>query len=190
MLSLLQQIRDYIAYGDGALILPQIQHALFALGILVTDFLLEKRYKWMNAAMALAGCGFSGYALWILQRSVSSGGERYGFGGSIVIDSFTIFFGFVFLAATVLVILLSVRYLELEDEHHGEYYSLMLFAVVGMMFMASGVDLVVQFIALETMAISFYVLAGFLRRERRSNEGALKYLLLGAFSSGILAYGF
>src|SRR5258708_35745079 len=59
-----------------------------------------------------------------------------------------------------------------------------------MMLMASGVDLIVMFLGLETMALSFYVLTGFLRREKRSNEAALKYVLLGAFSSGILAYGF
>jgi NADH-quinone oxidoreductase subunit N len=106
------------------------------------------------------------------------------------VDSFFIYFGFLFLAATALVILISVRYLEIEHEHRGEYYALMLFATVGMMFMASGYDLVTLFISLETMALSFYILVGFLRKERRSNEGALKYLLLGAFSSGILAYGF
>ena len=66
----------------------------------------------------------------------------------------------------------------------------MLFACIGMMFMASGIDLIVLFLGLETMALSFYVLAGFLRREKRSNEAAMKYLLLGAFSTGILAYGF
>src|SRR5437588_6542173 len=59
-----------------------------------------------------------------------------------------------------------------------------------MMFMASGIDLIVMFLGLETMALSFYVLTGFLRRDKRSNEAALKYVLLGAFSSGILAYGF
>src|SRR2546427_10404891 len=59
-----------------------------------------------------------------------------------------------------------------------------------MMFMASGIDLIVMFLGLETMALSFYVLTGFLRREKRSNEAALKYVLLGAFSSGILDYGF
>ena len=65
----------------------------------------------------------------------------------------------------------------------------MLFSVVGMMCMASGFDIVLIFIGLELMAISTYVLVGFLRRDRRSNEAALKYLLLGAFSSGIFAYG-
>ena len=86
-------------------------------------------------------------------------------------------------------VLMSVRYLEIEQENHGEFYALMLFSVVGMMCMAAGYDIVLLFIGLELMAISTYVLVGFLRRDKRSNEAALKYLLLGAFSSGIFAYG-
>jgi NADH-quinone oxidoreductase subunit N len=166
-------------------LVPQMQLTLFGLTILLTDFLLPRRYRFVNAVLAAIGVLFSGYALWT-QRLWS----RSVFGGTIEIDSFYVFFGFLFLASTLLVILLSARYMEIEEEHHGEYYSLMLFAAVGMLFMACGTDLVVLFIGLETMALSFYVLAGFLRKEKRSNEGALKYLLLGAFSSGLLAYGF
>ncbi len=167
------------------LIKPQLQLTLWGIGILLTDFFLEQRHKYWNAIVALIGVGFSGVELWRLR-----GIEATGFNGSVVVDSFFIYFGFIFLAATAMVILISVRYLEIEHEHHGEYYALMLFATVGMLFMASGYDLITLFIALETMALSFYILVGFLRNERRSNEGALKYLLLGAFSSGILAYGF
>jgi len=112
------------------------------------------------------------------------------FSESILVDPFAVFFCMIFLAAAALVILLSARYMNIEQEQHGEYYALILFATIGMMFLVEGTDLIVQFIALETMAISFYVLAGFLRHNRRSNEASLKYLLLGAFSSGILAYGF
>jgi NADH-quinone oxidoreductase subunit N len=86
--------------------------------------------------------------------------------------------------------LLSYRYLEVEQEHQGEYYGLVLMAQAGAYFLAVGTELITIFVGLETMSISFYVLAGFLRRSRRSNEAALKYLLLGAFSSGLLAYGF
>jgi NADH-quinone oxidoreductase subunit N len=93
------------------------------------------------------------------------------------------------LAGTAIAIVGSVHYLDVEDEHHGEYYALMLLSVVGMMCMAAGVNIVLIFIGLELMAISTYVLVGFLRHDRRSNEAALKYLLLGAFSSGIFAYG-
>lgn len=179
------------APNPGVLIKPQMLLAMFAMGILLTDYFVEPEWKYFNAIMAMAGVLFSATALWELRNVlIATREDQIGFGGTILIDHFALFFGLIFLAATALVILLSVRYLEIEQEHHGEFYALMLFATIGMMFMVEGIDLIVQFIGLETMAISFYVLAGFLRRERRSNEAALKYLLLGAFSSGIIAYGF
>jgi NADH-quinone oxidoreductase subunit N len=88
------------------------------------------------------------------------------------------------------VALVSYKYLEIAGEHHGEYYGLILFAQCGMYFLATGTDLVTLFIGLELMALCFYVMVGFLRGEKRSNEAAMKYLLLGAFSSGFLVYGF
>jgi NADH-quinone oxidoreductase subunit N len=182
MRDILFQIRDI------PLILPEVMLAFFGMAILLTDFLLEKEQKSWNAVTAMMGVIFSGLSLWIMYPSARAG--LTGFRGTIVTDQFFIFFAFIFLAATGLVILLSVRYLEIEGEQHGEYYALLLFATVGMMLLACGNDLIVLFIGLETMAISFYVLTGFLRRDRRSNEGALKYVLLGAFSSAILAYGF
>jgi NADH-quinone oxidoreductase subunit N len=175
---------------DFALVLPEVQLLLFGMGILLTDFLLEDQYKYWNAVMALLGVGFSGFSLWRLKDLSLQPEQMWAFGNSILVDPFFIFFGMLFLVATALVVLLSVRYLTIEKENHGEYYALLLFATVGMMFMTSGFDLIVEFLGLETMAISFYVLVGFLRRDRRSNESAVKYLLLGAFSSGILAYGF
>jgi NADH-quinone oxidoreductase subunit N len=173
---------------DSNLIMPEVMLAFFGLGILLTDFLLGPREKKWNALTAMLGLGFSGVTLWELRPLAQIHDQR--FNDAIVIDPFFIFFGFVFLAAAALVILLSVKYLDIEHEHHGEYYALMLFATVGMMFLACGNDLVTLFIALETMAITFYILSGFLRRDRKSNEGAIKYVLLGAFSSAILAYGF
>ena len=181
--------RSFMQEGGGGLLLPEMMLVLFAMGILLTDYLLAPRDKYFNALMAMLGVIFSGICLWQLRPAAESG-WGIGFSNSLLVDPFFLFFGFIFLIATALVILLSVRYLQVEDENHGEYYALMLFATVGMMFMASGYDLIVQFLGLETMAISFYVLAGFLRRDRRSNECAVKYLLLGAFSSAILAYGF
>ena len=177
--------------GDFFLILPEAMLVFFGLAILLTDFLLTKRQKSWNALTAMLGVVFSGGSLYMLRAYASPPiGPVVGFFNSIMIDPFFIFFGFLFLASTALVIVFSVRYMEIEDEQHGEYYALMLFATVGMMFLACGDDLVVLFLALETMALSFYVLSGFLRRERRSNEAAMKYMLMGAFSSGILAYGF
>ena len=188
-IPILNSILSYLR-GDGATILPEIELLLFGLGILVIDFWIEQKEKYLNAGMALAGTIFSAFTLWRLRGAVAARGDFAGFQDSVVVDPFFLFFATLFLAATALVILLSVKYLEIEDEQEGEYYALLLFACIGMMFMASGVDLIVQFLGLETMALSFYVLTGFLRREKRSNEAALKYVLLGAFSSGILAYGF
>src|SRR5437667_3940641 len=176
--------------GDGAAILPEMELVLFGLGILLIDFWIEQKDKYWNAGLALAGTIFSGFTVFRLRGAIVARGDLLGFHDSVVVDPFFIFFAALFLAATALVILLSVKYLQIEEEQEGEYYALLLFACVGMMFMASGIDLIVMFLGLETMALSFYVLTGFLRREKRSNEAALKYVLLGAFSSGILAYGF
>ena len=117
-------------------------------------------------------------------------GPVLGFQNSSSSTASPCFSAVLFLAATALVILLSIRYLDIEKEQEGEYYALLLLAAIGMMFMSSGLDVVVMFLGLETMALSFYVLVGFLRREKRSNEAAIKYLLLGGFSTGILAFGF
>ena len=177
--------------GDFFLVLPEAMLVFFGLAILLTDFFLTKPQKSWNALTAMLGVLFSGGSLYMLREYASPPfGPAPGFYDSIRIDPFFIFFGFLFLASTALVILISVRYMEIENEQHGEYYALMLFATVGMMFLACGNDLVVLFLGLETMALSFYVLSGFLRRDRRSNEAAMKYMLMGAFSSGILAYGF
>ena len=116
--------------------------------------------------------------------------EFTGFHGSVTVDGFGIFFNWIFLVAALIVAIVSYKYLEIAGEHHGEYYGLILFAQCGMYFLATGTDLVTLFIGLELMALCFYVMVGFLRGEKRSNEAAMKYLLLGAFSSGFLAYGF
>src|SRR6202140_954437 len=188
-ISFINAILSYLR-GDGAVILPEIELVLFGLGILVIDFWIEQKEKYWNAGLALAGTIFSSFTLWRLRGAIATRGDLAGFHDSVLVDPFFLFFATLFLAATALVILLSVKYLEIEREQEGEYYALLLFACVGMMLMASGVDLIVMFLGLETMALSFYVLTGFLRRDKRSNEAALKYVLLGAFSSGILAYGF
>src|SRR3970040_1474250 len=90
-----------------------------------------------------------------------------GFGGSMVVDSFAIYFKLIILLATALVVLISAKYLEIEEAHLGEYYALLVCAAVGMMFLASGRDLIVLFIALELMALCEYVLTGVLRGKRR-----------------------
>jgi NADH-quinone oxidoreductase subunit N len=169
--------------------LPMVELTIFALGILLIDLMVPRGWKWINALGAFVGVLFAAVCVWQIQSTLPPSGFEAGFYNSLFVDRFAIYFWYLFLAATAVAILGSVHYLDMEDEHHGEYYALMLLSVVGMMCMAAGIDVVLIFIGLELMAISTYVLVGFLRRDRRSNEAALKYLLLGAFSSGIFAYG-
>lgn len=176
---------------DFHVLKPAIILCLFGCGILLADAFVVRHTgrRWINAVTALVGEGLVALVLFGHLADVRVQGAFAGLGGSVVIDGFGVFFNAIFVMAASLAIILSARYMESEGEHRGEYYALMLFAQAGMSLMATGQDLVVLFVALETMALSFYVLVGFLRRSRKSNEAAMKYLILGAFSSGLLAYG-
>jgi NADH-quinone oxidoreductase subunit N len=162
---------------------PELELALFGMILLIADLLVES--KRVLGYIALAGIAWSGFFLYRL-----NGADVPAYGGLLVVDQFAWFFKAIFLIAAALAIAISLRYLDIEREHHGEYYALILFATMGMMFMVGAMDLVTLYIGLETMAIATYVLVGFLRSSPRSNEASLKYFLLGAFSSGILLYGF
>ena len=134
--------------------------------------------------LTLLVLGASGAMLWPI-----AGAQIEVARGLVAIDSFSLFFKALFLISAALTVLLSARYLSVEGVGSGEYYFLIVCSTLGMMFMAGGIDLVSLFIGLETMAVSFYILVGYLKPNRRSNEAAIKYFLLGAFSLGILLYG-
>ena len=104
-------------------------------------------------------------------------------------DPFSQFCKALFLFAAAAIVLIAMNYLKQEDLAEGEFYVLFLFATVGMLLMASSADLIMTFLGLEILSISTYVLAGFKERERKSNESAIKYFLLGAFSTAFLLYG-
>jgi NADH-quinone oxidoreductase subunit N len=177
-------MEQFFQIQDLGAIAPELELAIFGMILLVADLLIEQKRKlgWI----ALVGLGFSG-AFLVLQRVRDINVTAYG--GLLVVDEFSAFFKLIFLIAAGLSIAISLKYLDIEREHHGEYYALILFATMGMMFMAGAVDLVTLYIGLETMAIATYVLVGFLRSNQRSNEASMKYFLLGAFSSGVLLYG-
>ena len=188
---------NYFTATDHLTLLPALMLALFGCAIFLFDFFLfpdPKQRKWLLLFVVL-GLGFAGFGLLKQQQhleALSALGEHEisGFGGSLTIDGFALYFNWIFLAASFIVSVVSYKYLEIEGEHHGEYYGLILLANCGMFFLAAGTDLVTLFIGLELMALCFYILVGFLRTDKRSNEAAMKYLLLGAFSSGFLLYGF
>ena len=179
---------------DHFSIIPAVMLALFGCAILLFDFLIfpdPRQRKWLLIFVALAE-GFTGFGLYRQMAWLTANGatELVGFGGSVTVDGFGIFFNWIFVVAALIVAVASYRYLEVAGEHHGEYYGLILLSQCGMYFLATGTDLITLFMGLELMALCFYVMVGFLRGDKRSNEAAMKYLLLGAFSSGFLVYGF
>jgi NADH-quinone oxidoreductase subunit N len=186
------QVNDFatIARQAAQFIMPEGILTLFACGALVLDVMLPRNRKRVVAWVSIAGVGIAFVSLWILYSGiVTKGAPRTAFYDMIVLDSYAVVFKSMFLVGAALSILLSMKYLDVEGEQRGEYYALILFSVVGMMFMASGVDLLTLFISLELMAISVYILVGYFRRDKKSNEASMKYFLLGAFSSGVLLYG-
>jgi NADH-quinone oxidoreductase subunit N len=117
------------------------------------------------------------------------GQSRASFAGMVVLNDWAIFFKVLFAAAGALTVLLSSGYLESQKRHLGEYYALLLFAIIGMDLMAAARDLILLWVALELMSIASYLLAAFFRYRVKSNESSLKYLLTGSFASAIMLYG-
>jgi NADH-quinone oxidoreductase subunit N len=111
------------------------------------------------------------------------------FNGTLVLDGYGLFFVLLMLGVAMLVVLMSMAFVEETGMGGGEYYALLFFALAGMIIMAQGVDLILIFLGLEVMSVSVYVLAGAWRTQVRSNEASMKYFLLGAFATGFLLYG-
>ena len=175
--------------ADLQLIAPELILTVCACVALVMEVVLPYRKSRVVAYFALIGVGLAAMSLglqWWYSRDLL---PLEGFYGMVRIDGFALIFKAIFLISAALAIAISTRYLDIEGEQHGEFYALVLFATVGMMFLGCGYDLIALYISLELMALTFYVLVAFTKREKRSNEAAMKYFLLGAFSSGILLYG-
>jgi NADH-quinone oxidoreductase subunit N len=173
-----------ISLSDFYYILPELVLTAGALVLLIADVALPKAKRGALAWVALLALGATAVSLVPFANTHVEVAH-----GLIAVDQFALFFKVLFLAAAAITVLMSVRYLEIEGASPGEYYFLILCATLGMMVMAGGIDLITIFIGLETMAVSFYILAGFIKPSQRSNEAAVKYFLLGAFSLGILLYG-
>ena len=110
-------------------------------------------------------------------------------GGMAIADKYSLFFWAIFIVGAAITTLISIEYAHIHKMGHGEFFALLLFATLGMQLMVMSQDLILFFISLEIMSISIYVLVGFARRNRAGAEAALKYYLLGAFSSAIMLYG-
>jgi NADH-quinone oxidoreductase subunit N len=180
--------------NDVRLITPELVLVLGAFLLLGLSALPDAGRKLWAPVLANLAClltlGSLGAFVWRFGlEGLRAPDLTIGFSGMFILDAFSIYFKVLFLVAAMLTILLSARYLEVERANAGEYYALILLAVVGMMFLASAGDFITIFVALETMALAFYVLVGFMKANRKSNEAALKYFLLGSFSTGIFLFG-
>jgi NADH-quinone oxidoreductase subunit N len=170
--------------SDFIALLPEIILCAFALLITIYDFMSRKKGKKIVACMASIGLVATLIAL------IPLIGKSYtAYSGMFVIDNYAIFLKFVVLIVAILSVSASHKFITDEGYESGEYYILILFSVLGMLIMASGGDLILIFVGLELMAIPCYFLTGIFKRQARSVEGALKYFLVGAFSSTVLAYG-
>ena len=111
------------------------------------------------------------------------------FNENLILDNFSLFFTFILVITTGFVILLSMKYIALQDANYGEYYALLLLALSGVVIMISSLDLLVIILGLEVLSISSYALAGLRRTDEKSSEAAVKYFLLGSFATAFLIYG-
>lgn len=169
------------------LIMPEVIVCLAGVVVMLVDAFARPSQRWLTGSLSLAGLGaatISAVSLW-----ASGSGSSSSFNGMIVLDEFRLGFTIIFLIVSALTVLVSMVWIEGERLPAGEFHSLLMFATVGMMLMASGADLVIIFLGLEILSIATYVMAGFRRTDVRSNESSLKYFILGSFSSAFLLYG-
>ena len=173
--------------GDYVRILPEIVLSLVGMAIMLLDPVMDER----RSQRTLGGVALLGALASLAATLYQSQQQFWGpaFWEMIRVDAFSVFFHFVVAAVTILVILSSYEYMEVQQIRAGEYYGLILFGAVGMMLMSSAVELVLIFIALEISSISTYILAGFRRRSAISSESSVKYFLLGSFATAFFLYG-
>jgi NADH-quinone oxidoreductase subunit N len=170
--------------SDFYTILPVTILTVWACVLLLVDLLIPKDRKSITALLSALGLALTlGFTLSQIGREVE------GFKGMVVLDGFSTFVNALLLVSGLLGIALAYGYVKRMGIESGEYYTLLLFSVTGMMLMAQATDLIVVFIALELLSIPLYVLAAFARPKVESEEAGLKYFLLGAFATGFVVYG-
>lgn len=169
---------------DFQTLLPVIVLTGWALVLLLVDLFIPKVHKGWTAFLAAAGLALTaGVSL------SQTGQESLGFNGMVVLDGFSTFINLLLGLSGLMGIALAYGYLQRMEIERGEFYTLMLFSIAGMMLMAQAADLIVVFLALELLSIPLYVLAAFAHPKPESGEAGIKYFLLGAFSGGFVVYG-
>jgi NADH-quinone oxidoreductase subunit N len=165
-------------------ILPAIVLSLFGIAIMVAEPFVSEQKK-----SSLGWLAFAGTIAGMLALSPMSSNRGQWYSALWIVDDYSIFFTFIFLLIAAVTILTSIDFLRRENMNHPEFYALLLYATAGMVMMAASNELMMVFLGLEILSIATYVLAGFRRTDLKSNESALKYFLLGSFSSAFFLYG-
>ena len=167
------------------LLIPEFIVTGIAFAVLTLDLFLPERRKWVLPFVAVAGLAVALVVslayLWGVNDSL--------YDGVIRIDGYALFFKAFFIALGGVVVLVSVDFVRRNLEYPGEYYGILLFTVLAMMLLAASGELLTAYISLELLSFGLYVLVAFDRYNPKSNEGATKYILLGAFSSALLLFG-
>jgi NADH-quinone oxidoreductase subunit N len=172
-----------MSWTDLGTISPIVIAVLVAAAILIVDMALPDRRD------AIVVTSLGGLALVAVAILAQAGHTGSAFGGAYSLDNLTVFLDMLFVAIAALTILFAVDYLEPRGLPMAEFAAVLIFAVTGAMLVAGSTDLLLLFVALELMVLPGYMLAGFARRDPYSTEGAIKYFLLGSFSSAILLFG-
>src|SRR5437016_7949245 len=177
-----------LSANDLYLLAPELSLTLLALVVMMVDLFIKRRIVTVTVALVglIIPVAFAITHALTLNFSVA----HHAFFNMLVVDQYAIFFQILFLIIAAVMILASYSYVGKYVKADGEFYTLMLFSVVGMMLLASTGELISIYISLELTSFPLYVMAGLIRENERSAEAAVKYVLLGAMSSAILLYGF
>lgn len=179
---------------DLYLIAPELSLTLLALAVMVVDLFIKRRVVTVTVALVglIIPMGFAISQVFLVGPLVANHTLPgiHAFFGMFTVDQYAMFFDIIFLMIAAVIILSSYSYVGKYVKADGEFYTLMLFSVTGMMFLASTTELLTIYISFELTSFPLYVMAGLLRTGERSAEAAVKFVLLGAMSSAILLYGF
>jgi NADH-quinone oxidoreductase subunit N len=168
-------------------LLPEIFLAVAGFAVLLLGIPMGRTGVRPLSLIGVASLAVTGALVWMVGRPID--GPVVILGGMLAVDQMAVFFKLLMLAASAVALVMAAGFLERSHYGGGEYVSLVLFATLGTMIMASGANLASLYVGLELMALSVYVLVGYFKLEVKSNEGAVKYFVLGATSSAILLYG-
>jgi NADH-quinone oxidoreductase subunit N len=168
------------------IVLPEVIISVTAIVLMTFESFRPNRHR-ISGIISIVGLIAAAVALFSLWSDPNA--PTSAFNGMIVMDGLRLSFTLVFLLVTALTILVSSVWVERERVPAGEYHCMLLFATIGMLFMASGNDLVIIFLGLETLSIATYVMAGMRKADLKSNESAMKYFILGSYASAFLLYG-